>query len=503
MTSSKLAVLVAVMVAVLPAASLAQGTSGAQFLGVGIGARAAAMGGAYTSIADDGTALHWNPAGLARVDGHRLTLSHVSWLQGVTYNSASYAAPAGSDAGIGVALEQGGARSWDNTGEGAFETGDFAGVVGYGRRMSADLGVGADLKFLSSSLGDHGASSYAVDLGVLYSVNDVTSVGAAVRNLGPGLTFESGTDPLPVTMTVGGSYRWHGVLMSMDLEKVNDLGPTTRIGAEYAPVRYMTLRGGWIGGDETVLSGLTGGVGLNWNEQWAVDYAYRSSDLGGTHQFALSAGFGGGSGLAAPASVSGEEDPPVSIVPKPNLVVISDLTEEVVQEAVARMGLPEGSRLHLKQVDTHDANWLVKSILLQELTAGGHAVRAGQMTASQDPDDAGVYEIAYRIVYCQTSLPRSWREWVVGPRKFERRTAVDMRFELSDSTKTIIWAGGVQRERREIISGGRIDDLDAPGQAFASPESEQSGWDKIFEPVIVAGIVGGLIYLFYTSRSTD
>ena len=67
--------------------------------------------------------------------------------------------------------------------------------------------------------------------------------------------------PLPVTMTVGGSYRWHGVLMSMDLEKVNDLGPTTRIGAEYAPVRYLTLRGGWIGGDETALSGLTGGVG--------------------------------------------------------------------------------------------------------------------------------------------------------------------------------------------------------------------------------------------------
>ena len=503
MTSNKLAVLVAVLVAVLPPASLAQGTSGAQFLGVGIGARAAAMGGAYTSIADDGTALHWNPAGLARVDGHRLTLSHVSWLQGVKYNYASYAAPAGSDAGVGVALEQGGADSWDNTGGGSFESGDFAGTVGYGRRMSADIGVGADLKFLSSSLGDHGASSYAVDLGVLYSVNDNTSVGAAVRNLGPGLTFESGTDPLPVTMTLGGSYRWHGVLLSMDLEKVNDLGATTRIGAEYAPVRYLALRGGWIGGDETVLSGLTGGVGLNWNERWAVDYAYRSSDFGGTHQFALSTGFGGSGGLVVPASLSSEEDTPVTAVPKPNLVVVSELTKEVMVEAIGRMGLPEGSRLHLRQVDTHDASWLIKSIMLEELTSRGHAVRAGLMAASQDPEDAVVYEIAYRIVYCQTSLPRSWRTWVVGARKFERRTAVDIRFELSDQTKAIIWAGGVQRERREIIPGRRISDLEAPGQTFASPETEQGGWDKVFEPVIVAGIVGGLIYLFYASRSTD
>ena len=503
MTSKKLAVLVAVLVAVLPPASLAQGTSGAQFLGVGIGARAVGMGGAYASIADDGTALHWNPAGLTAVEGRTLTLSHVSWLSDAQYQYASYAAPAGSDAAIGVALQQGGADSWDNTGEGSFESGDFAGMVGYGRRMSADIGVGADIKLLSSSLGDHGALSYAVDFGVLYRVSDATRVGAAVRNLGPGLTFENGTDPLPATMTLGGSHLWHGVLLSVDLEKVNDRGATTRIGAEYAPVPYLALRGGWIGGDETALSNLTGGVGVNWKKQWALDYAYRSSDLGGTHQFALSTGFGGGGGLAAAAAVSDDESIPVSAVPKSNLAVISELTEEVVVEAVARMGLPEGSRLHLRQVDTHDASWLIKSILLQELTSHGHVVKAGQMTASQDPDDAVMYEIAYRIVYCETSLPRSWRQWVVGARRFERRTAVDIRFELSDSTKAIIWAGGVQRERREIIPGGRLSDLEAPGQLFASPETEPGGWDKIFEPVIVAGIVGGLIYLFYTSRSTD
>jgi hypothetical protein len=200
--------------------------------------------------------------------------------------------------------------------------------------------------------------------------------------------------------------------------------------------------------------------------------------------------------------VSDAENLPVSSVPKSNLAVISELIGEVAAEAVARMGLPEGSRLHLRQIDTHDASWLVKSILLQELTSPGHAVRAGQMVVSQDPEEVG-YEIAYRIVYCQTSLPRSWREWVVGARRYERRTAVDIRFELSDQTKAIVWAGGVQRERREIIPGKRLSDLAASGQMFASPEVEPGGWDKIFEPVIVAGIVGGLIYLFYTSRSTD
>ena len=508
MTSKRLAVLVAVLVAVLPASAMAQGTSGAQFLGVGVGARAAGMGGAYVSIADDGTALHWNPAGLTRIGGPRLTLSHVSWFSDATYQYASYASPFGRDAAFGVALEQG-SLSWDNTGEGSFETGDFAGVAGYGRRLSPNLGVGGGLKFLSSSLGDDGAASFALDLGVVYRLSNTISIGAAARNMGPGLTFDSETDPLPSTMTVGGSYLWRGVLVSADVEKVNDLGATPRLGAEYSPVPYLALRGGWIGGDDTALSGVTGGLGLNWNERWALDYAYRSSELGGTHQFALSAGLGGGADLVAPSAVGGggggEQELAVSMVPKSNLAVVAELTEEVMAEAVAKMGLPEGAHLYLRQMDTHDANWLVKAALLEELTSRGHTVRAGQMSAAAAVAEDAVtpYEIAYRIVYCQTSLPRSWREWVVGARKFERRTAVDIRFELADSGKAIIWAGGVERERREIIPGARIGELEAPGQAFASPAAEAGGWDKIFEPVIVAGIVGGLIYLFYSSRSTD
>ena len=500
MTSKRLAVLVAVLVAVLPASSLAQGTSGSQFLGVGIGARAAGMGGAYVSVAEDGTALHWNPGCLSQVNGHRLTLSHVSWLSDATYQYASYAAPLGRDAAFGIALEQG-SVSWDNTGEGSFEAGDFAGIAGYGRRLSPALGVGGGLKFLSSSLGDQSASSFALDLGTVYRVSDAVRVGAAVRNLGPGLTFDTEADPLPATMTVGGSYAWRGLLLSADLEKANDLGATPRIGAEYSPVPQLALRGGWVGGDETALSGMTGGVGVNWKEQWALDYAYRSSDLGATHQFALSTGFGGS--LATATAVGGETKVPVTRAPKSNLAVVSELTAEVMAEAVTKMGLPEGARVHLKQMEIHDANWLVKSVLLEELTSRGHLVRAGQLAAAAGPEGEVAYEIAYRIVYCQTSLPRSWREWVVGARKVERRTAVDIRFELSDDTKAIVWAGGVERERREIIPGSRIDDLGAPGQAFASPEAAPGGWDKIFEPVIVAGIVGGLIYLFYTSRSTD
>ena len=42
------------------------GTTAANFLGMEVGTKAVAMGGAFTAIADDATATFWNPAGLTR-----------------------------------------------------------------------------------------------------------------------------------------------------------------------------------------------------------------------------------------------------------------------------------------------------------------------------------------------------------------------------------------------------------------------------------------------------
>ena len=44
------------------------GTTAAAFLNIGVGSRANAMGGAFTAMADDATALYWNPAGLANLE---------------------------------------------------------------------------------------------------------------------------------------------------------------------------------------------------------------------------------------------------------------------------------------------------------------------------------------------------------------------------------------------------------------------------------------------------
>ena len=44
-------------------------------LGMGIGARAMSMGGAFTAVADDASAVFWNPAGLSQLTDNQIFLS--------------------------------------------------------------------------------------------------------------------------------------------------------------------------------------------------------------------------------------------------------------------------------------------------------------------------------------------------------------------------------------------------------------------------------------------
>ncbi len=59
------------------------GTTGANFLKIGVGARAAAMGDAFTVIVDDSTSLYWNPAGLAKIEERQLSATYNMWFAGI------------------------------------------------------------------------------------------------------------------------------------------------------------------------------------------------------------------------------------------------------------------------------------------------------------------------------------------------------------------------------------------------------------------------------------
>src|SRR3989338_7819277 len=74
-------------------AAQAAGTSAAQFLKMGAGARAAAMGGAFSAVADDVTAGYLNPAGFSQLSAPEISVMHNEGLVNTNYQYLAAAMP--------------------------------------------------------------------------------------------------------------------------------------------------------------------------------------------------------------------------------------------------------------------------------------------------------------------------------------------------------------------------------------------------------------------------
>jgi len=198
---------------------LAALNSGAAFLKIGTGARPAAMGGAYTAIADDVNALYYNPGGLAQLEKRELGATHMEWLLDTKFDFLGYAHPTkmGTFA-LGVTRLSSGkveGRDADRRTTGDFTTSDTAYTVSFSRRLRSELlshygnaNVGANVKLLRSSIGGYSAQTQAIDLGAQYRcAGSPLSLGISVLNIGPGMRFLEQRDPLPLTFSVGGAYR--------------------------------------------------------------------------------------------------------------------------------------------------------------------------------------------------------------------------------------------------------------------------------------------------------
>lgn len=281
----------------LNAAVQAAGTSSAQFLKLGAGARAAGMGDAYSSVADDANATYWNPAGLAQVQNKELSFMHNSYLQDTQYQYASGVIPFRTS-GLGMFIQRLDLGTIDrysaaDTKDGSFTAGSMAAGVGVGMKVREDLMVGFNVKYIQESIENESATSFAGDIGALYRRNG-TTLGASVQHLGPGMKMVKDSYALPLTIRAGASRRFFEdrLLTAVEVSKPNDNSASFHIGAEYELNKIISVRGGYrtTPGNSLDVDGLTditGGMGVTLN-QFSLDYAISPfGDLGMAHRISL------------------------------------------------------------------------------------------------------------------------------------------------------------------------------------------------------------------------
>lgn len=285
-------------------AAVSVGTSGGGFLNFEVGGRSAGMGGAQVSTATGVTAQFWNPAGLATTDQAQVGAMHATWLDNLAYEWVGYAKPLGSGLGVGslsVAYFHmpgiQGVDEFDNPTQ-TYRVYDLAVTAGLARPMTRNLSVGANARLIRQNLATVSTTGVALDLGATGSFG-ATNVAAVVQNLGPSLSYDGASYPLPRQIRFGASHRLlqEKLLLAADYNIPRDYYKDARLGVEYRAHPLVSLRMGYrkvLGSSGDPATGLSYGFGLH-VRQLSVDYAMTPSDgFDNVHRFALGYSFGSG-----------------------------------------------------------------------------------------------------------------------------------------------------------------------------------------------------------------
>lgn len=306
------------------------GTTSAQFLKLGVGARAVSLGGTFVADASDLSALYWNPAGLSQLQGSAVQLAHTQYVVDVAYNYAAFGTRlgnAGTIAASVIMLDSGEMdvrtiEQPEGTGE-RFDARSMAIQLSYGRALTDRFSIGTTAKYLLEQIWHSSANAFAIDFGVLFTTPyDALKLGASIANFGPkmqmtgrDIIFSEDPDPsnegnvdivnsqfltekfdLPLLFRIG--LAWdafntenHRLRLLTDAAHPNDNSEYVNVGGEYSFRDLIAFRGGYRNlFEEDGEKGLTFGAGLNVRIDRSLrarfDYAYADfGRLEATHWF--------------------------------------------------------------------------------------------------------------------------------------------------------------------------------------------------------------------------
>ncbi len=192
-------------------------------------------------------------------------------------------------------------------------------------------------------------------------------------------------------------------------------------------------------------------------------------------------------------------------IPYTNLQLAGFVADSAVAAGLAGVPLESGVRVVLAPTRDHPLDFVLEDALVEDLTGRGIQVTVRRTPVPDDSVAAG-YALAgdpileYTIGSVRTSYLRLVG-FLPGRVKIERQTLVQGTLGLRDpASSRVLWTGRMAqsfvdrfpRSQVSLVEDARYTDL-----KDAVPDRNV---DKIFEPVLVVAVVGGLVALFFQNR---
>ena len=290
--------------------SASVGTHSAQFLKIAVGARATAMGEAYTALADDADAIFWNTAGLIKIKKQSLVMMHMPYLADMSYDYIAYAQNAGDVGAWGFSIQYLNAGSIKQTDSSGIDIGSFrpydialsvgfaCNITGYNKDPEQRFVLGANGKLIRSSIiGSDTTVSADVGINFPYMFDNRFRMAMVLQNMMGTLRFDKYEYPLPMIFRFGTATELSKhFIITADITAPKDNYPYLSMGNEininFTKDTIVSLRSGFNTRalfDFEGFRNVTLGTGISYKE-YSLDYAFSPyGELGNVHR--ISAAF--------------------------------------------------------------------------------------------------------------------------------------------------------------------------------------------------------------------
>ena len=187
------------------------GTTIANFLKIGVGPRAVAMGSAFSAVANDASAVYWNPAGIIYVDRSDLFTGYMDWIMDLELHQVSFVRNHNNIGSFGISINTLKMDDIEVTtlsdpeGDGTYAgASDLVVGLTYARKLSAYFSLGVTLKTLFSQIANESAIGQAIDIGTLFTPGwkdlrigmSLAHFGTKMNLDGRDLNIQTDIDPL-------------------------------------------------------------------------------------------------------------------------------------------------------------------------------------------------------------------------------------------------------------------------------------------------------------------
>lgn len=285
------------------------GTRVFNFLKIETSARPTAMGGAFTGVANDASALYYNPAGVANLEGRNFIAGYHNNIFDMQSGFLGYIHPMGEGKKISAYinyLNYGDFIRTDNYGAelGTFSGSDMLFAVGYSMTLRDNIQIGGMAKFIYEKVESYSATGAAVDLSAKLGLkNRMTNFGLMIQNLGAqlsGFTDNSKKNSIPTIIRGGISTKPRGLplLVAGDIVAPLDNDLYFCLGAEYLNLKPLFLRLGYTSFGQNYktqsskddLAGFSAGFGIEYHRMQISYTISPQAELGTSHRVTFTGG---------------------------------------------------------------------------------------------------------------------------------------------------------------------------------------------------------------------